>query len=160
MISKCDMTIDTFPVTPTNQEIHRYWAYMLRHPQHLPKLVFCALPSDERLYLKWAIIQAWDVFHPEHITADQFLENLVVSIRSGYPSDFTKYMNSSVLLIDDIHQFSGKWSCQQELYNLIKARFEADMATILLSEYTLEALSNGAFTDELVHLLRLGRSET
>jgi len=153
-----NMTIDTFPITPVNRDLYRFCARMVRHPRWAPDLVYLALPAHERLHMKWAISHAWEAEDIRQIHVSDFIARLINAIKNGIPWDYAEWLSPQVLIVDDLQHLGGRQTVQEELYLLLKERFEAGgKTTIVLSEYPLESLHS--FNDELVNLLRLGVTE-
>lgn len=154
-----DMTIDTFPITETNRADYNICKELLKHPEMF-RLVFFHLPANEGLHLKYALINYWK----ENVdwtcaTASEFTTDLIAAIMSGSrPYDLARYLDPTVLILDDAQHLACKDATQEELYIILKRRLEEKKTTIIFSEVGMERLRI-AMRDDLVHLLTMGIHE-
>lgn len=157
MIKKVeDMTMENFPLDKENRREFIMCESMLSAPEEC-RLLFIALPADQRLHMKHAICNFWqDRVDWRRDTTGEFVYDLVDAIQTDkYPQEMRKYLEPDVWILDDLQHLSGKRSTQESLYRIIKQRMESWKLTILFSEYTHEQL-RVSMIDELVSLLRMG----
>jgi chromosomal replication initiation ATPase DnaA len=154
-----DMTIDTFPINDANRADYNVCKEMLKNPANF-RLVFFNRPSNERMHLKHAILNYFEKSNMcKGVTISEFTNDLIAAILGGSrPYDLSKYLDPSILVVDDFQHIAGKDTTQEEFYILLKKRLETKKLTILLSEYNIAHLSV-AMREELIHLLRTGVQE-
>lgn len=157
MITKVeDMTMENFPLDKENRREFIMCESMLSAPEEC-RLLFIALPADQRLHLKHGICNFWrDSVNWRSDTAGEFSVDLVAAIRAGRASqEMQKYQEPDVWILDDLQHLSGKLSTQESLYRVIKRRMENWKLTILFSEYDHNQLRD-CMIDELANLMRMG----
>ncbi len=70
-----------------------------------------------------------------YIRGEDFVNELIESLRKGSTSEFrSKYRNTDVLLIDDIHFIAGKESIQEEFFNTFNTLYDNQKQIILTSD--------------------------
>jgi len=153
------MTLDTFPVNDRNRPQYNLCRELLLSPKSF-RLVYFQLPADERLHLKYSILNyLQDKEDLLSVTASEFVDDLISGIMGGTFAEAQEpYLQHDILLVDDLEHLSLKQSTQDELYIIIKKRLENRKLTILLSEFGLETLRI-TVQDDLIHLLKLGIHE-
>jgi chromosomal replication initiator protein DnaA len=78
-----------------------------------------------------------------YITAENFTNEFVESIKNGKTQDFkNKYRNSDMLLIDDIHFLQKKIETQEELFHTFNALYDANKQIIFTCDRPVSELKN------------------
>ena len=154
-----DMTVDTFVCNDSNREAWERCKALLLTPEQY-RLVFFALPADEGLHLKYAILN----FPQQNVkwecaTIGKFTMDLVDAIHAGnWKPALEKYTQPQALILDDLQHIAGKESTQEFFYRILKERLEQKKLTVLFSVRSLGTM-RPAMTDELYQLLLLGGEE-
>lgn len=72
----------------------------------------------------------------KYITTDRFTSQFSNALRTGNIQRFRKYhSNLDLLLLDDIHQISGKTKVQQELISLLDVLFKENKQVVLAGKF-------------------------
>ena len=70
-----------------------------------------------------------------YVSAENFMNELIQSIRSGKTYEFkNRYRNVDLLLIDDVQFLAGKESTQQEFFHTFNALYDANKQIIVTSD--------------------------
>src|SRR5690606_24417899 len=70
-----------------------------------------------------------------YITTEQFVNDLVTSIREGRTPDFRqRYREVDLLLVDDVHFMKEKEGTQEEFFHTFNALYDARKQIILTSD--------------------------
>ncbi|NPV88084.1 chromosomal replication initiator protein DnaA [Coprothermobacteraceae bacterium] len=76
-----------------------------------------------------------------YITAEEFTNDMVESIKKGSPEAFrAKYRNVDVLLIDDIQFIAGKEGTQTEFFHTFNSLYQAGKQIVLTSDHPPQEL--------------------
>ena len=71
----------------------------------------------------------------EYIKGDDFVRNVVASIREGKAEEFrTKYEKVDLLLVDDIQFVAGKISTENEFFSIFEKTYEAGNQIVITSD--------------------------
>lgn len=83
-----------------------------------------------------------------YITAEDFTNEFVLSIRNNTPQKFkNKYRSADILLIDDIHFFSDKDGLQEEMFHTFNALYDSYKQLVFTCDRPVSELKN--LTDRL-----------
>lgn len=78
-----------------------------------------------------------------YISAENFANEFIAAIGNHKTSEFkNKYRNVDVLLIDDIHFFTGKTQTQEELFHTFNALYDAKKQLIFTCDRPLNEIKN------------------
>ena len=78
-----------------------------------------------------------------YITAEQFTNEFLYSLSDHKTREFkNKYRNVDVLLIDDIHFFSGKKQVQEELFYTFEALYSTNHQIVFTCDRTLDQVKD------------------
>jgi chromosomal replication initiator protein len=70
-----------------------------------------------------------------YISAEQFMNELVMSIQKGTMADFRRrYREMDLLLMDDVHFLAGKEATQEEFFHTFNALYDAHRQIIVTSD--------------------------
>lgn len=149
------MSMDNFNVLIQNREEYELCKKMIINPKSF-RLCYIHLPANERLHLKYAIINYLkNDSYMSSFSVKDLIEDLISAIQSGEAfSCMKKYIEPDILLIDDIQYLTNKPSTQEELYFLLKQRLESKKLTIFFSECDINLLS-GTIKAELEELVNI-----
>jgi chromosomal replication initiator protein len=90
-----------------------------------------------------------------YITAETFTNEFIESIKNQTTNAFKrKYRSADLLLIDDIHFFQKKMSCQEELFNTFNALYAAKKQMVFTCDRPIIELKH--FIDRLASRLGQG----
>ena len=152
------ITFETFPVSTENEQQIKAAKQLADDPFSF-RCMFFHLPADQRLYLKYALIN--QLASKDHIVVSiniaDFIEELLEALRQGAGCSYARYyVDSDILLVDDLQLMANKEITQETFYaHILKPRIEAGVPTVMLSECSHEELS-GSLRKDLHNLLRLG----
>lgn len=77
-----------------------------------------------------------------YVTAEEFLNEFVEMVKDQKMKEFkNKYRKADILLIDDIHFFQGKESCQEELFHTFNALDQAGKQIVFTCDRPVTELS-------------------
>ncbi len=84
----------------------------------------------------------------EYVTAEQFTNEFIQSIKSNKQHDFkNKYRKVDILLIDDIHFLQNKDATQEELFHTFNALYDSNKQMVFTCDRPVSELKN--LTDRL-----------
>ena len=152
------MTFETFPVSAENEQQIKTAKQLADDPFSF-RCMFFHLPADQRLHLKYALIN--QLANKDHIVVSvniaDFIEELLEALRQGAGCSYARYyVDSDILLVDDLQLMANKEATQETFYaHILKPRIEAGLPTVMLSECSHEELS-GSLRKDLHNLLRFG----
>lgn len=154
-----DMTIDTFPITPTNRANYNIAKSMLLN-HTMFRLVVFDLPASEGFHMKHAIQNFWrgqvDYFST---TIADFVDDLINAVMGDMrPIDMSKYETPDILIVDDLQHITCKDATQEAFYRILKKRLEARKLTIIFADRPLHQLWPGISKD-LVSLIQMGLAD-
>ena len=151
-------TFETFPISTENEQQIKAAKQLADDPFSF-RCMFFHLPADQRLHLKYALInQLADKDHiVDSVNIADFIEGLLEALRQGAGCSYARYyVDSDILLVDDLQLMANKETTQETFYaHILKPRIEAGLPTVMLSECSHEELS-GSLRKDLHNLLRLG----
>lgn len=152
------ITFETFPISNENEQQIKAAKQLADDPFSF-RCMFFHLPADQRLHLKYALIN--QLANKDHIVVSvniaDFIEELLEALRQGAGCSYARYyVDSDILLVDDLQLMANKEATQEAFYaHILKPRIEAGLPTVMLSECSHEELS-GSLRKDLHNLLRLG----
>ena len=152
------ITFETFPISNENEQQIKAAKQLADDPFSF-RCMFFHLPADQRLYLKYALIN--QLTNKDHVVVSvniaDFIEELLEALRQGAGCSYARYyVDSDILLVDDLQLMVNKETTQETFYaHILKPRIEAGLPTVMLSECSHEELS-GSLRKDLHNLLRLG----
>ena len=77
------------------------------------------------------------------VSANQFLEEMIVAIKNGTNTEFKeKYNQADVLLIDRLQYISGKEASQKELLNIVERRLWENKQVVVSGDSSLGRIPN------------------
>ena len=152
------MTFETLPIWPEYEQQVSLAKQLSSDPFSF-RCMFFHLPADQRLHLKYALIN--QLTNNDHVVLSvniaDFIEELLEALRQGAGCSYARYyVDSDILLVDDLQLMANKEATQETFYaHILKPRIEAGLPTVMLSECSHEELS-GSLRKDLHNLLRLG----
>ena len=152
------ITFETFPISNENEQQIKAAKQLADDPFSF-RCMFFFFFSDQRLHLKYALIN--QLANKDHIVVSvniaDFIEELLEALRQGAGCSYARYyVDSDILLVDDLQLMANKEATQETFYaHILKPRIEAGLPTVMLSECSHEELS-GSLRKDLHNLLRLG----
>ena len=150
-----EMTLENFPLCETNLAAYKITKELIQHPdQHT--IVLITGPVNDTMHLKQAIKSA---FHADDFVVQSIsnlTNDLIVACRNNtYGYLIQQHISYKMYLLDDIQFLAGKECTQTAAYEIIKARFEKGVLTILFSDCDFSILQD-VFERRLVELISLG----
>lgn len=151
----CEMTLENFPICENNLAAYKITEELIKNPNQYT-IVLITGPVNDTMHLKQAIKRA---FHPDDFVAQStsdLTDDLIVACRNNtYGSSVQQHISHKMYLLDDIQFLAGKECTQTAAYEIIKARFEKGLLTILFSDCDMRILQD-VFERRLVELISLG----
>ncbi len=133
-------TFDRFVVGPSNKFAHAAAIGAAQNPGKLYNPLFIYGNSGlGKTHLLLAIGQYIRENTPTaniaYVKAEEFLNQMVISIQNGTAEAFRqKYRSADLLLIDDIQFIAGKESTQEEFFHTFNTLYEADKQIVITSD--------------------------
>ncbi len=133
-------TFDNFVVGPSNKYAHAAAIAVAENPGKLYNPLFIYGNSGlGKTHLLLAIGSAIHENDPEakiiYIKGDEFLNEMVHSLREGQAEEFRrKYRNVDLFLVDDIQFIAGKESTQEEFFHTFNNIYESGHQIVLTSD--------------------------
>lgn len=133
-------TFDHFIVGNSNKFAHAAAVNVSQYPgKNYNPLFIYGNSGLGKTHLLLAIGQAIHENNPnariEYIKGDDFVRDVVKSIREGKADDFrTKYEKVDLLLIDDIQFVAGKQQTQNEFFSIFTKTYEAGNQIVITSD--------------------------
>jgi len=134
-----------FVIGKSNEYAARAAQMSARNLQQASPLLFRGPPGVGKTHLLRAIRNEHQRYHPRgraiYLTAEQFTTNFIEAIRgSGLPSFRRKCRGADLLMIDDIHFFSGKRATLEELLHTVDAQLAEGAQIVFASDRSLAEL--------------------
>ena len=152
------MTFETFHISTENEQQIKTAKQLAEDPFSF-RCMFFHLPADQRLHLKYALINQLADKDQVVVSVNvaNLVEELLEALRQGAGCSYARYyVDSDILLVDDLQCMANKETTQETFYaHILKPRIEAGVPTVMLSECSHEELS-GSLRKDLHNLLRLG----
>lgn len=153
-------TFENFVVGPENRVLYAVSMEISRSPGRYNPFFVYGMVGLGKTHLLQAIAHKIMELHPEmrvlYITSEQFMNDMIDSIKSGSVRDFREHYRkkADVLLIDDIQFLIGKNGVQKELFHTFNELYDAGKQIVICSDRNPEEL-NG-FHDRLVSRFQMG----
>ena len=133
-------TFETYVVGPSNKLAYAAAHAVSERPgvNYNPLFIY----GDSGLgktHLLYAIAHGLKKNHPDakivYIKGDDFTNELVASIREGKNAEFReKYLQATLLLVDDVQFIAGKEQTQEEFFHTFNSLYEAGKQIVLTSD--------------------------
>ncbi|MGC8612430.1 MAG: chromosomal replication initiator protein DnaA [Athalassotoga sp.] len=155
-----EYTFESFVVGPFNEEGYDGAIEVAKNPGKMNPFFLYGGVGLGKTHLLNAIgnylLENEPDLHVMYMTAEKFMNDLVVSIKNGSTIDFRKNLREKldVLMIDDIQILEGKEGIQSELFHTLNHFIDNQRQIILCSDRTPVQLSQ--FQPRLVSRLQMG----
>lgn len=132
-------TFDNFIVGNSNKFAHAAATAVANAPAELYNPLFiyggAGLGKTHLLYAIAGVIRR---NHPGYrivyITSEEFLNELVAAVQTGFAPFHTKYRQADLLLVDDVQFLTGKQQMQEEFFHTFEAVQKAGKQIVLTSD--------------------------
>ena len=154
-------TFDHFIVGENNRFAHAAAVAVAEDPANVYNPLFLYASSGlGKTHLMQAIANHILEMYPEkqvlYVTSETFINEYINAIQTqSYESFRSKYRNSDVLLIDDVHFIAGKEKSQEEFFHTFNALYNSEKQIILSSDKAPRDL-NQAFEDRIINRFEWG----
>lgn len=155
-----EYTFESFVVGPFNEEGYDGAIEVAKNPGKMNPFFLCGGVGLGKTHLLNAIgnylLENEPDLHVMYMTAEKFMNDLVVSIKNGSTMEFRKNLREKldVLMIDDIQILEGKEGIQSELFHTLNHFIDNQRQIILCSDRTPTQLFQ--FQPRLVSRLQMG----
>lgn len=132
-------TFDNFITGPCNRMAHAVaWAVAEGSGQDYNPLFIHGGPGVGKTHLLQAIGQKYIDRHPDaqchHLACETFVNNFMQAVERGEPDTFrATYLQTDLLIVDDIHFLSGRERSQEEFFHTFNVLLGAGRHIILAS---------------------------
>ncbi len=155
-----DYTFENFVVGPFNEESYDGAIEVAKNPGKMNPFFLYGGVGLGKTHLLNAIgnyiLENEPDIHVMYMTAEKFMNDLVMGIKNGNANDFRKQIREKldVLMIDDIQILEGKEGIQSELFHTLNQFIDDQKQIILCSDRTPMQLSK--FQPRLISRLQMG----
>jgi len=133
-------TFPSFVVGSSNQFAHAATTAVADHPgkTYNPLFIYGGVGLGKTHLIHAAgnyLVDKRKTFRISYISAEEFTNDVIQSIRHDRMDDFRRrYRSLDVLLVDDIHFIAGKDRTQEEFFHIFNALYESEKQIIITSD--------------------------
>jgi len=134
-----EFSFDTFIVGPSNKFAHAASMAVASNPANAYNPLFIYGGSGlGKTHLLFSIASSIRKRYPNYrivyIKSEDFMNELVDALQTGFSEFRAKYRQADLLLMDDVQFLSGKVQLQEEFFHTFEALFQANRQIVLTSD--------------------------